>query len=379
MNSLVNQTHAATSSCPARPHMPLIKNTPRLQCTIPNPPLKTGHLEPSLETSTLAAMLDMDNKLIGSTPDGDQSNIDHITILERVVCSNFSCCGTQHSDLHALLAHFEGDHVVVLAPNGKRVFPVALHPSSGESTPASSRSSSVSPSLPSSPITPPFSIPSSPSDAKFSISLANHQSGRTVPPVYTPFTPCWPLEPAYSLPDHSEIVIVQEPTFDFSTQPSLLPPLQLEAPATVDSSESEFGDDEANILTDDDVSLSLPVSNLRHDTPQRHSEIPKAIRSTKEKRGGGMFESSAQHTTSSKPSKSRRGVSSSTSHSRRREKMFRCPKEGCVKAYLNPNGLKYHLEKGTCKLEDDDAQSTSEKNPNRLHQLHPGDHPRLLR
>jgi hypothetical protein len=36
---------------------------------------------------------------------------------------------------------------------------------------------------------------------------------------------------------------------------------------------------------------------------------------------------------------------------KKREKMFRCPRPGCTKAYLNPNGLKYHVEKGTCKIE----------------------------
>ena len=33
---------------------------------------------------------------------------------------------------------------------------------------------------------------------------------------------------------------------------------------------------------------------------------------------------------------------------REREKTFRCPNEACAKRYLNPNGLKYHLEKGRC-------------------------------
>ncbi|KAG8890328.1 hypothetical protein FRB98_009396 [Tulasnella sp. 332] len=31
----------------------------------------------------------------------------------------------------------------------------------------------------------------------------------------------------------------------------------------------------------------------------------------------------------------------------KRAKLF-CPKDGCTKRYMNPNGLKYHLEKGTC-------------------------------
>ncbi|KAI0058745.1 hypothetical protein BV25DRAFT_1194924 [Artomyces pyxidatus] len=41
-------------------------------------------------------------------------------------------------------------------------------------------------------------------------------------------------------------------------------------------------------------------------------------------------------------------VRMSSGTTRKREKMFPCPKPGCTKSYLNPNGLKYHLEKGTC-------------------------------
>ncbi|KAH7881743.1 hypothetical protein F5I97DRAFT_674985 [Phlebopus sp. FC_14] len=36
---------------------------------------------------------------------------------------------------------------------------------------------------------------------------------------------------------------------------------------------------------------------------------------------------------------------------RRRDKLYKCPRPGCTKSYLNPNGLKYHLEKGTCNLQ----------------------------
>ncbi|KAL5476412.1 hypothetical protein ACEPAI_3417 [Sanghuangporus weigelae] len=35
-----------------------------------------------------------------------------------------------------------------------------------------------------------------------------------------------------------------------------------------------------------------------------------------------------------------------------REKAYKCPKPGCTKSYLNPNGLKYHCAKGTCTFAD---------------------------
>ncbi|KAI0245973.1 hypothetical protein BJV78DRAFT_1258719 [Lactifluus subvellereus] len=42
-----------------------------------------------------------------------------------------------------------------------------------------------------------------------------------------------------------------------------------------------------------------------------------------------------------------------TTTPRKREKLYHCPKPGCLKSYLNPNGLKYHLDKGTCQLASD--------------------------
>lgn len=36
---------------------------------------------------------------------------------------------------------------------------------------------------------------------------------------------------------------------------------------------------------------------------------------------------------------------------RKKDKTYNCPRADCTKTYLNANGLKYHLEKGTCKNE----------------------------
>lgn len=45
---------------------------------------------------------------------------------------------------------------------------------------------------------------------------------------------------------------------------------------------------------------------------------------------------------------------------RDREKAHKCPHPGCIKSYLNPNGLKYHLEKGACKFVEDDPQAAAQ-------------------
>ncbi|VDB91578.1 unnamed protein product [Peniophora sp. CBMAI 1063] len=40
---------------------------------------------------------------------------------------------------------------------------------------------------------------------------------------------------------------------------------------------------------------------------------------------------------------------------RDRGRIHVCPHPDCVKTYLNPNGLKYHVEKGTCQAQDGSA------------------------
>ncbi|KAI8342160.1 hypothetical protein BC941DRAFT_415551 [Chlamydoabsidia padenii] len=43
------------------------------------------------------------------------------------------------------------------------------------------------------------------------------------------------------------------------------------------------------------------------------------------------------------------------------DKPYKCPVEGCDKAYKNPNGLKYHNEHGHCNLATDDSENVASK------------------
>lgn len=47
----------------------------------------------------------------------------------------------------------------------------------------------------------------------------------------------------------------------------------------------------------------------------------------------------------------RSGKREHRSRQRKKDKIYKCPHLDCTKTYLNANGLKYHLEKGTCKTE----------------------------
>ncbi|KAG6834979.1 hypothetical protein H0H93_005953 [Arthromyces matolae] len=48
---------------------------------------------------------------------------------------------------------------------------------------------------------------------------------------------------------------------------------------------------------------------------------------------------------------------------KRSKKAYQCPTPGCTKSYLNPNGLKYHQEKGTCKIESPASSPSTTSSP----------------
>lgn len=178
---------------------------------------------------------------------------------------------------------------------------VPLDPASGSPTPSSSRASSVSPASPLSPQTPLTPSPSSPLCLLPGISPSvSRKSSFTVPPVYTPFTPSLPVDPADPLLDSSEIVMSQEQDFDFSVQPTYFPPL----PPHVSPEPSSSSEDEAAAKFSESPISGRPMS-------------VRFIAST-----GGERRKTDKHL--SKSGKSRRHHPSG-SHSKRREKMYRCP------------------------------------------------------
>lgn len=328
----------------------MFKNTSQLQCVIPNSPL-----EASPSTTSVISM-DVRNEPVAPPPspmDPNQSNIDHITSLEHSLCSDFLCCGARLPDLHALLEHFEEDHIMVLAPNGKRVYPadglraVPLHPlcTSSCTTPSSSRSSSVlsSPNSTSCPLSPSSPGLSSASDlpSRLHGTFERRKSSIVVAPVYTPFTPNLPIDPAYPYQDSTEIDI---PLYDFSQD--FYPSYSVQLPA------SHFDDDDDEGISDACASTPttspIPTSVYGPDNCHSIAQIPKSSR-------GSTLDGLKTVTSSSKSSKvkHRQLHLGNISNSRRREKAYRCPTPRCTKSYLNPNGLKYHLEKGTCKIESE--------------------------
>jgi hypothetical protein len=140
------------------------------------------------------------------------------------------------------------------------------------------------------------SIPSSP------LPPASQKPNFIVPPVYTPFTPSLPVDPADPLLDSSEIVMSQEPIFDFSVQPSFFPPLSSKDEGISAASPSDRASDSAN---------------CSESTWEKPLQVRFVATMAGEKRKADKL--------ASKSSKSKHLHSSSGSHSKRREKMYRCP------------------------------------------------------
>ncbi|KAG6917722.1 hypothetical protein DXG01_001373 [Tephrocybe rancida] len=237
----------------------------------------------------------------------DEYPMSSIERLERTFCTNFSCCNILLPDLHALLDHYDvttsGHSVHALHPAPKTPVPFAHSPSA---------------SPPSSPECQSPTSPSSSPERRYvklwpvsSTTCANAtEIAASVSFVYQP--------DAYALSEY--------PTYEYCFDAATAPEAQ--------SLERTLAD----------ALLKPPKS----DPPRIHG-----AKIGDKGRRGGSSSAPYEHRKSSVKRKGKvdlAGVPLSTTR-RRNKKAYQCPTPGCTKSYLNPNGLKYHQEKGTCKIE----------------------------
>ncbi|OCH86482.1 hypothetical protein OBBRIDRAFT_224049 [Obba rivulosa] len=258
--------------------------------------------------------------------------------LEQELCSNFSCCGLALRDLHDLLEHFEEAHVVILGADGRPVYPAFPSPSA-----------TVSPTSPG-----PFASPS-PSAPRASLVLGYPHAG--------PPSPADALGPALQYAQAAstfrditklDLSAVAYPAFDASPASSsrasspvpgdalCLPPalLTVASPAATPAAPRHAPDDP-----------SSPMSPLSSVESERECAYAAGGAAERIKASGRRREGKARRTERQRTLGGRL---------RDREKAYKCPRLGCTKTYLNPNGLKYHLEKGTCTVVLDSPSSGSE-------------------
>ncbi|KAI0635512.1 hypothetical protein C8Q77DRAFT_1097814 [Trametes polyzona] len=248
------------------------------------------------------------------------SYIDSNAYLDQSFCSNFSCCGQALPDLHRLLDHFEEEHVLPLPSDNRPLYssPIYARPAGPH---ASYILSYPQPDPPLQPVSLPISSAYGPL--------------RTVPDfdqvpelVHSPASLASPstLSSCYSSPSLGEPLCLPPALFTFQ------PPRPRTPPQTQRRSRLA-----GEPLEDADLDNESTPAIARSGTgPQRtaksHARPDPLARSR-------PLAKTPERAPAHQPSTRKRDG---------REKMYKCPHPGCMKSYLNPNGLKYHLEKGTC-------------------------------
>lgn len=234
--------------------------------------------------------------------------------IEREFCTNFSCCGLVLADLHELLDHFEEHHVVMLRCDGRPVHP-------------------IDPDV-----------------------VADDD-----------FTSCHSVILSYPQPDPPA---VPEPGPDpCAVLASLIPP----APSQLHPIEPYLVASDTRTASHSDriqplcippslLSINPPVTPVERAPPR--SAPPRSDTGHAPARSkGGSKDKMPQHLTGHTRVSAKAqtlGGSERSPHAKKRarEKAYKCPKPDCSKSYLNPNGLKYHLEKGTCTTESHSASDS---------------------
>ncbi|TEB33475.1 hypothetical protein FA13DRAFT_1708270 [Coprinellus micaceus] len=328
--------------------------------------------------------------------------------LERQVCQNYNCCGVPLADFHALMNHFDMSHVSVVAPNGKRIFPPVkptstASPTSRSPPPSPSYSSSASSSSRSSSVesSPSPTTPGTPPHAPLESSISH---------VSLPYTPYSGLALSFgsteSSPNHPcpysyDVISAFGPEYDFTKDYACyekayahklerkrlaeqreqeenqreierlereLHAATLEPSPTVPESDLTESNGHSSLSLSPSPSFSAPESDPFTDSfvAQPPAEVTAPKKSKVRKDGSATSNGGKVPKPKVKSTAAGVCIGPLSSLGRKREKNFKCPHQGCTKSYLNPNGLKYHLEKGTCKFDDSDnsgSGSSSESSP----------------
>ncbi|TFK81719.1 hypothetical protein K466DRAFT_501669 [Polyporus arcularius HHB13444] len=230
--------------------------------------------------------------------------------FDQSFCSNFSCCGQNLPDLHRLLEHFEEEHVLPL-PHDDR--PLYSSPVYAQPRPSGAHASYIisypQPDPPLQPVTHP---------------IPHHGAHRVLPDIDLPHIRNVPdlIHSPLSSAASSATSCYSSPTLD---EPLCLPPALFTVQNTRSRTPPPSSDSD-----DDDDDEPTPRERGRGVGPQR----------TTKQYGSARVDPIAR----SRPTVRTPERAPAPAHKKRdgREKQYKCP------SYLNPNGLKYHLEKGTC-------------------------------
>ena len=300
---------------------------------------------------------------------------------EDEFCKNYSCCGLQIDDLHALLQHFEEAHSgaadafgipppASFCPTPIRTqtsyFPdVSLQTTSqGSFDPddmdldedqASSPSSSNGPTPPDTPISTPLLshpinsfnhfVSSKLSESHAPVSAFAFPSSRPTPPTCVTTPEAFNGYAGYS--DYSSSMPGTVPSPRASEEPS-------QPASPVSDPGSLYGCLPPALVFSATTTPANTPAHSRVPSPSSATRAPLPVTvgtqaSTSSDSAGVSSGAKASGTSSSAQSSARASTTlSRPASSLLLSKPFRCPKPNCNKSYKQANGLKYHLTHGSC-------------------------------
>ncbi|KAF9256476.1 hypothetical protein L218DRAFT_193708 [Marasmius fiardii PR-910] len=292
-------------------------------------------------------------------------DMNRVALLERNYCSSFFCCDIRLSGFHELLEHIEDVHFVLTNDKhgNKRYLyePVGVSKNVSQLlSPHQQEENSCSPfnasrdfekdyELDDNDYTDPYAFwgyhggsePPSPSlSPSPTISSASVSSSSSSSSASSPMT--------------SPVLLpTRAPALPASPPPVQLPKATITSHVSLPSTSSE------------PVPLIAPIPSapIRYDlvAHEDHHYSHESKRTFPSSSKGRWKQLSGSHTTATATATATATITAAggtgyrkrSSGSGDREKLYRCPTVGCTKAYLNPNGLKYHREKGKCSFEED--------------------------
>ncbi|KAH7886620.1 hypothetical protein F5I97DRAFT_1020827 [Phlebopus sp. FC_14] len=327
---------------------------------------------------------------LSSSIDSDRGSIlNALSVVDREdeLCRNYSCCGLQIDDLHALVQHFEDVHVVVLDQFGR---PHPQFPVSFLQAQQPFRTQPVS-YLPD-PAPPSYNQGGfDPDDMELDMDHASTPSSGAPSPPDTPLTTPLSSHPVNSFNHYGQSA--KEPSVSAFDTTAVLPSRHLHAHSLAPFPPSRSAVPNPSNATEpfngyagySDYSSSMPgtvsppASDDMHgplspaeshspygclppalvfSTTTTPANTPAASRVPSPSSASAQPARSAdpQHASSDSPkpaSSQQASPRASTTLSRPASslllsKPFRCPKPNCNKSYKQANGLKYHMTHGSC-------------------------------
>ncbi|KAG6372568.1 hypothetical protein JVT61DRAFT_7680 [Boletus reticuloceps] len=309
-------------------------------------------------------------------------------------CRNYSCCGLQIDDLHALVQHFEEVHVVVVDQFGRpqQQAPLPPFPATRQPVPITQLPNVTDPN---SHLPPPYHHGGfDPDDMELDVDHSSPSSGGHSPPdtpLTTPLSshpthsfnhyspkdvpPCSPISafdtttvlPTRSIHGHS---MAPFPSSRCSVPDLTKNPDPFNGYARYSDYSSSMPGTVPSPPANDDIQGPLsPVSEpnspygcippaVVFSTANTPANTPAASRvpspSSSSRHSASSTAAHSSDVPSAKPSSSQQhSPRASTTLSRPASslllsKPFRCPKPNCNKSYKQANGLKYHMTHGSC-------------------------------